>query len=63
MLPCAILTLSNCATKPLAINGYCETYDPLAQEKGDGAALTAIPKASVKRRALANEQTYRGLCK
>jgi hypothetical protein len=63
MMPYVILSLSNCATKPLVINGYCNDYEPVVKEKGDGVALAAIPKLSVKKRILGNEQTYHGLCK
>lgn len=52
-----ILSPSSCATLS---DSYCTTYIPIITEKGDGA-MTATP--NVKRRLLANELTYRDLCK
>lgn len=63
MMPYVILSLSSCTTKPLVINAYCTDYEPVVQEKGDGAAISSISKLPVKKRILGNEQTYRGLCR
>lgn len=59
MTPCVILSLSNCA--PLVINGYCEDYESVIQQKGDGAAVASISNLPVKKRILGNETLYRGL--
>jgi hypothetical protein len=59
MLVCATLSLSSCAHQPLAIDGYCERYNKVIQEKGDG---NIIAKPGPKRRILANELTYRDQC-
>ena len=55
---CAILSLNNCVTVPT--DSYCQLYNPIVVQKGDGA-ITA--KAAVKKRILANEQIYRSQCK
>jgi hypothetical protein len=57
MLVCAALSLSNCATVP--VDSYCQVYNPVVVQKGDGA-ITATP--DVKKRILANELTYRSQC-
>lgn len=59
MLVCAALSLSSCAHAPLAIDGYCERYNKVIVQKGDGA-ITAT--SGVKKRILANELTYRDQC-
>jgi hypothetical protein len=59
MLVCAALNLSSCAHKPLVIDGYCERYNEVIREKGDGEI---IAKPGPKRRLLANELTYRDQC-
>ena len=51
------LSLSNCAT--LTTDSYCQVYNPVVVNKGDGS-ITA--KTAVKKRILANEQTYRSQC-
>ncbi len=48
--------------KPIAIDGYCQRYNPVIQEKGDGAAVAGIKKEGPKRRTYANELTYRQQC-
>lgn len=46
--------------QPSAINSFCQVYEPVVQQKGDGS-LTGTSGA--KRRVLANELTYRKICK
>lgn len=46
--------------RQVPINGYCQTYIQIIQEKGDGKISG---KLSVKQRIDANEQTFRRLCK
>lgn len=61
MLVCATLSLSNCTlfrTTPV-IDGYCQRYNKVIQEKGDG---NIVAKSGPKRRLLANELTYREQC-
>lgn len=55
---CAILSLGSCQHMP--IDSFCQVYQPIVQQKGDGSL-----KASdgVKRRILANELTYREQCR
>jgi hypothetical protein len=48
--------------KPVVIDGYCERYNKVIQEKGDGKAIVAIPKEGPKRRIYANELMYRDQC-
>lgn len=59
MLVFATLSLSSCAHAPLAIDGYCERYNKVVLEKGDGDIKA---KPSVKKRILANELTYTAQC-
>ena len=61
MVVCAGLSLSSCAglPKPTVVDSYCEVYQPVVVEKGDGS-ITA--KTNVKKRILANELTYREQC-
>ena len=59
MLVCAALSLSSCATKPMPVDSYCQVYNPVVVQKGDGA-ITA--PSAVKKRILANELTYRDQC-
>lgn len=40
-------------------DSYCTTYIPIVRAKGEGNIQAAPP---VKKRILANEKTYRGLC-
>lgn len=48
--------IGSCATSS---DSFCQTYQPIVRQKGDGA-ITAT--RGVKERILANEKTYRGLC-
>jgi hypothetical protein len=59
MLVCAALSLSSCATAPLPIDDFCQIYNPVIQQKGDG---TISATSGVKKRILANELTYRDQC-
>lgn len=45
---------------PSAVDSFCLTYQPVVVAKGDGS-IAAAP--GPKRRILANELTYRRLCK
>lgn len=58
-MACAALSLSNCATAPVPVDSFCQVYNPVVAQKGDGA-ITATP--GVKKRILANELTYRSQC-
>jgi len=64
-MPCLMMLLMTaCSTlnpeSPVkAIDSYCTTYIPIVRAKGEGNIQAASP---VKRRILANEKTYRGLC-
>jgi len=58
-LPFVILSLSNCVHNPVAIDGFCERYNQVVVEKGDGEIKA---KSGVKKRILANELTYRQQC-
>jgi len=58
-LVCAALNLSSCAHQALVIDGYCERYTKVIQDKGDGN-ITAT--SGVKRRLLTNELTYQDQC-
>lgn len=56
------LSLSSCALfRPAAptIDGYCERYNKVILEKGDGKITASL---GVKRRLLANELTYEEQC-
>ena len=63
-----ILSLSSfgggCALfpKPVVIDGFCERYNRVINEKGDGAAIASIKKPGPKRATYANELTYRKDC-
>jgi hypothetical protein len=59
MLVFAALSLSSCATVPLPIDDFCQIYNPVIQQKGDG---TISATSGVKKRILANELTYRDQC-
>lgn len=45
---------------PQEIDSYCQLYNQVVVQKGDG---TITASNGVKRRLLANELTYRELCK
>jgi hypothetical protein len=59
MLVCATLSLSSCAHAPPPTDSFCQIYNRVVVQKGDGA-ITAT--AGVKKRILANELTYRDQC-
>lgn len=48
--------------KQVSIDGYCERYNPVVQQKGDGSAVASIKKEGPKRRIYANELIYRQHC-
>lgn len=58
MTLCAALSLGSCQTTQ--VDSFCQLYNQVIIAKGDGS-ITAT--ASVKRKLLANELTYRQLCK
>lgn len=57
MLPLLALSPSSCT--PEQIDSFCQIYNKVIVQKGDGA-ITASP--GVKKRLLANELTYRSQC-
>jgi hypothetical protein len=59
MLVCAALSLSSCAHAPPPADSFCQIYNRVVVQKGDGA-ITAT--SGVKKRILANEYTYRDQC-
>lgn len=59
MMACAALSLSSCAHVPPPADSFCQIYNRVVVQKGDGS-ITATP--GVKRRILANELTYRDQC-
>lgn len=63
MLGCVGLSLllTNCGGHlPLAIDSYCQIYNPVVVARGDGQISAPL---AVKKRILANELTYRQECK
>ena len=60
MLLCAGLSLSSCVTTQGMADSYCQLYQQIVVQKGDGV-IKAPP--AVKKRILANEQIYRTVCK
>jgi hypothetical protein len=60
MMLCVILSLASCAHAPVAVDSFCQIYNPVVAAKGDG---TITATAGAKKRLLANELTYRQLCK
>lgn len=64
MTLCAILSLSSllgCTQhSQIAVDSFCQLYNPVVTAKGDG---TITATSSVKKKLLANELTYRKLCK
>jgi hypothetical protein len=56
----SLLLLTSCAHAPLAIDSYCQVYNPVVVSRGDGQITAPL---AVKRRILANELTYRQECK
>jgi hypothetical protein len=59
MMVCAGLSLSSCAHAPPPTDSFCQIYNRVVLQKGDGA-ITAT--SGVKKRILANELTYRDQC-
>ena len=57
MLPLLALSPSSCT--PEQIDSFCQVYNKVIVEKGDGK-ITAPPE--VKKRLLANELLYREQC-
>jgi hypothetical protein len=57
MLPFVVLSPNSCT--PQEIDSFCQVYNKVIVQKGDGN-LVAAP--GVKKRLLANELTYRKLC-
>ncbi len=60
MLIASFAALSPSSCTPEQIDSFCQIYNQVIVQKGDGA-ITATPE--VKRRLLANELTYRSQCK
>lgn len=60
MLVCAALSLSSCQHVPPPVDSFCQIYNPVVVQKGDGSIAAA---SGVKKRILANELTYRDQCK
>lgn len=60
MTVCAALSLSSCVHSAPAIDSFCKVYNPIVVAKGEGTIAAA---SAVKKRILANELTYRELCK
>jgi hypothetical protein len=56
------LSLSSGCTQhsQIAVDSFCQLYHPVVTAKGDG---TITATSSVKKKLLANELTYRKLCK
>lgn len=59
MLMLSFVALSPSSCKPEQIDSFCEVYNKVIVQKGDGS-IKASP--GVKRRLLANELTYRSQC-
>jgi hypothetical protein len=59
ILVCMALSLSSCAHVPPSTDSFCQIYNRVVVQKGDGA-ITAT--SGVKKRILANELTYRDQC-
>jgi NAD(P)H-hydrate repair Nnr-like enzyme with NAD(P)H-hydrate dehydratase domain len=57
MLPLLALSPSSCT--PEQIDSFCQIYNKVIVEKGDGKIVAS---EGVKKRLLANELTYRSLC-
>jgi len=56
----SFLALNPSSCTPEQIDSYCQVYNQVVVNKGDGS-IVATP--GVKRRLLANEKTYREFCK
>lgn len=59
MLVCAALSLSSCVHAPPPVDSFCQIYNRVVLQKGDGS-IAATP--GVKKRILANELTYKSQC-
>lgn len=59
LLMLSLLALNPNSCTPEQIDGYCQYYNKVIVEKGDGK-ITASD--GVKKRLLANELTYKSLC-
>lgn len=59
MLVCTGLSLSSCATVKPPTDSFCQIYNRVVVQKGDG---TITATSGVKRRILANELTFRDQC-
>ena len=59
MLMLGLLALSPSSCTPEQIDSFCQVYNQVIVQKGDGR-IAASP--GVKRRLLANELTYRSQC-
>jgi len=57
MLALSALSPSSCT--PEQIDSFCQVYNKVIVEKGDGKIVASD---GVKKRLLANELTYRSLC-
>jgi len=57
MLALSALSPSSCT--PEQIDSFCQVYNKVILEKGDGKIVAS---EGVKKRLLANELTYRSLC-
>jgi hypothetical protein len=57
MLALSVLSPSSCT--PEQIDSFCQVYNKVIIEKGDGKIVAS---EGVKKRLLANELTYRSLC-
>ncbi|MBR1193252.1 hypothetical protein [Bradyrhizobium sp. AUGA SZCCT0160] len=54
------MSLSSCQHVPPPVDSFCQIYNPVVVQKGDGSIAAA---SGVKKRILANELTYRDQCK
>lgn len=59
MTVCGVLSLALLKTCDDPVDSYCQLYNQVIVQKGDG---TIIAAPGVKKRLLANELTYRQVC-
>jgi hypothetical protein len=59
MLTVSLLALSPSSCTPEQIDSFCQVYNKVIVQKGDGKI---VAPSGVKRRLLANELTYRSQC-
>jgi len=59
MMVCATLSLSSCAHAPPPTDSFCQIYNKVILQKGDGKIVAS---SGVKKRLLANELLYREQC-